>query len=46
MLISVGRLGAARREAGNSMIKYQQIVYPLCVEIQVLIRVKNVKHCR
>jgi hypothetical protein len=30
-----GRLGAAKREAGNSMIKYQQIVYPLCIDIQV-----------
>jgi hypothetical protein len=31
----LGRLGAAKREAGNSMIKYQQIVYPLCIDIQV-----------
>ena len=30
------RLCAAKEEAGNSMIKYQQIVFPLCTEIQVI----------
>ena len=25
----------AKQEAGNSMIRYQQIVFPLCTEIQL-----------
>lgn len=29
------RINAARQEAGNSMIRYQQIVFPLCTEIQL-----------
>ena len=33
--ISTGRLSDAKDEAGNSMIKYQQIVFPICTEIQV-----------
>jgi len=30
-----GRLSDAKDEAGNSMIKYQQIVFPICTEIQL-----------
>jgi len=29
------RILAAKQEAGNSMIRYQQIVFPLCTEIQL-----------
>jgi len=29
------RIVAARQEAGNSMIRYQQVVFPLCTEIQL-----------
>ena len=31
----LGRIQAAKQEAGNSMIRYQQIVFPLCTEIQL-----------
>lgn len=30
-----GRILAAKQDAGNSMIRYQQIVFPLCTEIQL-----------
>lgn len=30
-----GRIHVAKQEAGNSMIRYQQIVFPLCTEIQL-----------
>jgi len=30
-----GRILAAKQEAGNSMIRYQQVVFPLCTEIQL-----------
>lgn len=30
-----GRILAAKQEAGNSMIRYQQIVFPLCTEVQL-----------
>ena len=33
--MSLGRLSEAKDEAGNSMIKHQQIVFPICTEIQV-----------
>jgi len=29
------RILAAKQEAGNSMIRYQQVVFPLCTEIQL-----------
>lgn len=29
------RIAAAKQEAGNSMVRYQQIVFPLCTEIQI-----------
>jgi len=29
------RIQAAKQEAGNSMIRYQQVVFPLCTEIQL-----------
>ena len=29
------RIVAAKQEAGNSMIRYQQIVFPLCTEVQL-----------
>ena len=31
----VARIHVAKQEAGNSMIRYQQIVFPLCTEIQL-----------
>ena len=33
--MSAARLHVARQEAGNSMIRYQQLVFPLCTEIQL-----------
>ena len=33
--VSAARLHVARQEAGNSMIRYQQLVFPLCTEIQL-----------
>ena len=29
------RISLAKQEAGNSMIRYQQVVFPLCTEIQL-----------
>ena len=35
LLLLLGRIHVAKQEAGNSMIRYQQIVFPLCTEIQL-----------
>jgi len=32
-----GRLGVAKEEAGNNMIKYHQTVFPICIEIQLAV---------
>ena len=32
---SAARIHVAKQEAGNSMIRYQQVVFPLCTEIQL-----------
>jgi len=31
----LARISLAKQEAGNSMIRYQQVVFPLCTEIQL-----------
>ncbi len=34
---ATGRLGVAKEEAGNNMIKYHQTVFPICIEIQLAV---------
>ena len=35
MFFATARIHHAKQEAGNSMIRYQQVVFPLCTEIQL-----------